>query len=640
MATELDKLVVKIEADLSNLKKGMAQANKQVATTSSKFQQSFKKIESSFDKAGMRALKFGAIIGTALGVVAIKGFVDTAIQIENLQVRLKALFGSAEEGALAFEKMSEFASKVPFSLAEIQQGAGALAVVSDDADHLAELMEITGNVASVAGLDFKTASEQIQRSLSGGLASADLFREKGISQIIKDSGMMVDSVEGTAKAFTAVFGRGGKFGNATDEMAKTLSGTLSMLGDKYFNFQKEVSEEFFGALKQELNLLNENLQVNSDEISRFARNTGRAVADAMKLVKEEIGTVITVIETLILIFAGGFIVKFAQKFIALASKIAGATKSSTGFLATIKSLEEAFRPLTKRIVGFLVALGLYKSGSEDNIEINKELIKQNNQFADSMGDLAKKNKEFLKSEKQKAVDLAKLDAELKEYAKTYEAYNNQMLNSIDLANKMSLERAKEELDELMRPTEELIDIFNNAGEAISDAFGKAMVSGQSFRQSMLDIFQSIVSQIISLIVQLTIIEPILKRVTDAIRGASGSGQSIGGQILAGAKAVFGFGGTRAGGGSVNPNMPYMVGERGAEMFVPKSAGTIVPNNQVGGAGGGGNIVIEQNLNFATGVSQTVRAEVMNLLPAIQQSTLSAVQDARLRGGTFAKDFGG
>ena len=55
---------------------------------------------------------------------------------------------------------------------------------------------------------------------------------------------------------------------------------------------------------------------------------------------------------------------------------------------------------------------------------------------------------------------------------------------------------------------------------------------------------------------------------------------------------------------------------------------------------GGGITIEQNLNFATGVSQTVRAEVMNLLPAIQQSTVSAVQDARLRGGRFAKDFGG
>ena len=123
-----------------------------------------------------------------------------------------------------------------------------------------------------------------------------------------------------------------------------------------------------------------------------------------------------------------------------------------------------------------------------------------------------------------------------------------------------------------------------------------------------------------------------------MNAADMGGASMGGTIMAGVKSVFGLG--KAGGGSVNPNMPYMVGERGAEMFVPNSAGTIVPNNQVGGDGGGGNIVIEQNLNFATGVSQTVRAEILNLLPAIQESTLGAVRDARLRGGSFAKDFGG
>ena len=28
-------------------------------------------------------------------------------------------------------------------------------------------------------------------------------------------------------------------------------------------------------------------------------------------------------------------------------------------------------------------------------------------------------------------------------------------------------------------------------------------------------------------------------------------------------------------------MPYLIGERGPEMFVPRSNGTIVPNNQMG-----------------------------------------------------------
>ena len=37
---------------------------------------------------------------------------------------------------------------------------------------------------------------------------------------------------------------------------------------------------------------------------------------------------------------------------------------------------------------------------------------------------------------------------------------------------------------------------------------------------------------------------------------------------------------RAEGGPVAANNPYVVGEAGPELFVPRSAGTIVPNNQL------------------------------------------------------------
>ena len=32
---------------------------------------------------------------------------------------------------------------------------------------------------------------------------------------------------------------------ATNDLAKTLEGTLSMVGDKFFNFQKIIAESFF-----------------------------------------------------------------------------------------------------------------------------------------------------------------------------------------------------------------------------------------------------------------------------------------------------------------------------------------------------------------------------------------------------------
>jgi hypothetical protein len=42
-----------------------------------------------------------------------------------------------------------------------------------------------------------------------------------------------------------------------------------------------------------------------------------------------------------------------------------------------------------------------------------------------------------------------------------------------------------------------------------------------------------------------------------------------------------FGGGKAGGGDVMPNTIYQVGEKGPELFVPDTAGTIVPNGKYG-----------------------------------------------------------
>jgi phage-related minor tail protein len=82
----------------------------------------------------------------------------------------------------------------------------------------------------------------------------------------------------------------------------------------------------------------------------------------------------------------------------------------------------------------------------------------------------------------------------------------------------------------------------------------------------------------------------------------------------------------ASGGTIQRNAPTLVGERGPELFVPGSAGVIKNNADTKQmVGGGGGVVITQNLNFALGVTNTVRAEVMNMLPAIQQSTYQQLQ---------------
>ena len=70
-----------------------------------------------------------------------------------------------------------------------------------------------------------------------------------------------------------------------------------------------------------------------------------------------------------------------------------------------------------------------------------------------------------------------------------------------------------------------------------------------------------------------------------------------------------FGGGRANGGSVTAGTPYVVGERGAELFVPNRSGTIVPNNALGGRGS----VINVTVNGAIDPEGTARTiiDVLN-----------------------------
>ena len=108
-----------------------------------------------------------------------------------------------------------------------------------------------------------------------------------------------------------------------------------------------------------------------------------------------------------------------------------------------------------------------------------------------------------------------------------------------------------------------------------------------------------------------------------------------------AAALGGLFGKKAIGGSVQRGRPVMVGERGAELFVPSSSGSIVSNRDLASAGvAGGGITVNQTINVTTGVQQTVRSEIVNLMPQIANATKAAVADSRLRGGSFSKAFGG
>jgi phage-related minor tail protein len=88
-----------------------------------------------------------------------------------------------------------------------------------------------------------------------------------------------------------------------------------------------------------------------------------------------------------------------------------------------------------------------------------------------------------------------------------------------------------------------------------------------------------------------------------------------GGILSGIGSIFGF----ANGGSPPVNKPSIVGERGPELFVPKTAGTIIPNGAMGGGGQVSNTYITNNISAvdAKSVAQLFAENRRILLGSVQ-----------------------
>ena len=162
--------------------------------------------------------------------------------------------------------------------------------------------------------------------------------------------------------------------------------------------------------------------------------------------------------------------------------------------------------------------------------------------------------------------------------------------------------------------------IKDASEMVGQSFENAFMSIAEGTMTAKDAFKTMARDIISELYRIFVVKQITGFIT---------------QAFAPKLAGTGGGGGKAIGGPVQANQSYVVGERGPEMFVPSRSGSIVPNNKLGGGGG---VVVNQTINVTTGVQQTVRAEVLGLMPQIAEASKAAVLDAKRRGGAFAGAF--
>ncbi|BAQ91683.1 putative tape measure protein [uncultured Mediterranean phage uvMED] len=577
-----------------------------------------------------------ALIGLGAGV-AIKSFIDVGKSVESLQIRLKFLFGSVEEGAKAFDVMSKFASKVPFSLEQIQAGAGNLAVVAKDADELAKILEITGNVASVTGLDFRTTAEQIQRSLSAGVASADIFRERGVRDLLGFKAGATVTAKETAEAFERVFGKNGRFAGATKDLAGTLEGTLSMIGDKFFNFQKSVAESFFVGLKSEFGALDKALEENEDVIQKVAKAVGKGLSDAVIMAGKAIGFLQDNFEILKAIGMGVIVFKITKAFLSLAvaigkarlAMVAFSKLSKTTIIGIIAGLGIALAEATghldrffamfekpKGLEDFRVETDLLISrletmkhkGTDAFLSLNNEVFELLVQMEDFKNKLEPTDERLatlvntmnLLRNAVFAVPLEKINVGLAEQTEqvgiltqAYDAFmlgfleTKDVFKEIENIGKATFGKLKTVLaDFVMTGKLNMGDLAKFVvksfiemliGQAVQFAFKKsmAMFKADAIKKAMISLYEGAMKTFASIPFPLNIV---------AVAGAL----AVGGALV---NKIKGF----EKGGRPPVGQPSIVGEKGAELFVPDQAGTVVPNDKLGGMGK----AVTVNFNIST-----------------------------------------
>jgi len=516
-----------------------------------------------------------AFIGLGAGVV-LKGFVDAGIQIENLEVQLNALFGSAREGKKALKEVTDFAAGTPFELKNIQQGITALATVRKRAEEngvsFQELLKITGNTATVLGGDFALAALQIQRSFSAGIASAELFRERGVRAMAGFSAGTTVSVDESIKGLSKAFGTGGEFGSLIDDLSKTLFGTISNLKDAFFIFQVEVSKGFFGALKSNLGDLKKTVEENRKEIAEFGQVIGSGLSTVINATAKTAKFLKDNIDTLTIAFRLFIALKIVGYFHNLAIAIGIANGAMLGFNATVRK---------NLLIGAAVA----------TIAFLDDIIAKLKEYAELMGLIEGKPKDIPDRDRgQRDADLVKKFAKMETLSEAIQRNFKDVFVSFRDANNTVI---KEMQGQLTTIGQTIGKSLSGGIEKFSDAFARSVILGEKLSESFKKMAQQlgvkILSSLIEILARKSVELAIEKMITREKQKQAALAFS---QSLSGLGSLGGFF-RRESGGSVQKGQPYLVGERGAELFVPNQSGQI---QQAARGTNGGQTTVNFNIN--------------------------------------------
>ena len=155
--------------------------------------------------------------------------------------------------------------------------------------------------------------------------------------------------------------------------------------------------------------------------------------------------------------------------------------------------------------------------------------------------------------------------------------------------RQNITQLKDELRELVDPINQITGAATAIGDAFSQSFVDAISGSKTAKEALADFFSSVGSyfldmakQIIAKMIQIAILNSVAKLLpSTSLTTSTGVSMSAGTATQSGFDMGSSLAGMfKANGGPVNANQPYIVGERGPELFVPFQQGNITSNEEL------------------------------------------------------------
>tara|TARA_R100000773_G_scaffold35505_1_gene30533 strand:- start:842 stop:2509 length:1668 start_codon:yes stop_codon:yes gene_type:complete len=515
----------------------------------------------------------GALVGLG-GAVIIRSIARTNAQFEDLRSGLASVFGSVEEGNKRFREISDFATRTQFSVEDLTKAFITLkgAGIEPTEKLLTTFTDTSASAVDGLGV-FEALTRVIARSVGGGLGLEELNQ-------IFDRGIPVFTILNEQLGITRL---------EVSELGKTAEGSEKIISALITG----LDQRFGGATQKRLS----NLNVAFSNFGIALRNFQDIIGESGfgQSLKNVTNTLTDAVSD-----SDGLAKAIGRVLAGVFNKIDEALKSfrETG----LENLKQFFIKATLLTEAFV---NNFKGGLES---VANAFIDIRNALVFFKEDLAPIS--IAKSDFSALVEFIKQIGF--ESEKTGAIFVDRFAKNLNKGLNQNNEKFKELTSRLKR----LQDASKEFGTTIATGFEDAVFEAKKLSDAIRQIGQDII--------RLTF----RKAITDPLA------ETLGGAIKTGIGSIIGGVTGKAGGGSVSGGKPFLVGEKGTELFVPGRSGTIVPNNALGGS-----VTVNQTLNIMPSVNDSVRAEIFNALPLIREQSVQAVIEARSRGGIMTKAMG-